>query len=531
MATETLIINPFCGLGKIVSGPRFVGRNDILATIKQRVLGVEFSNISIVGLPKIGKSSLVWECLMQNRRELIPQKTIIVYYQMGSTRTSFDFFKKLLAKTDDEFCDMYEDEKYSKYAQTIVDSAKNTDSFDELTDNLEHYYKKLRKWGYKVIVILDEFDHAQDIFELADFQELREISYEPESKICIVTCSRKTLSEIESNAKDGKLSNFARIFSDCPLKVFNEADVVQYWERVSSSFKADNEHKTLVEYLVGNHPWLMDVVNDYYFTHINDNLTSVDMLNGIKLSLMQGLDEMMSTLEKENLLNAAIQLVIGPYDDVTQLQVEKLLSYGFIRSVALDEKDKLFSGNRIGPEFGDRGYVCFSSFSTLDLYRRYYADVPYDKLWSETENSLRFLIKMYITERYVNWESDMSQYLSRNLPHRGFDMNRWEDNVQRLKNNMNDMIATFPTMRGNHIVDFTLTSQIFDIFIKCDWSWFGNVFLGERADWFRKFEHITKVRNPVAHNNPGDIRAEKDLAKTYCIEIQNSIADWRSKHQ
>lgn len=526
MATETLN-NPFSGYGVIVCGERCVGRKDAINTIRQRVLGQEFSNLSITGLPKIGKSSLAYHSLYRNRAELAKDKTIVVYYQLGSTRSSFDFFKKLLFKTDEQFEDFFErDEKYEKFILPMLEKARGMTDIEDLTDCVEKYYKKLRRWGYKIIVILDEFDKAQDIFELADFQELREISYEPENKICLVTCSRRTLDDIEQ--KVSTLSNFARIFTDCPLMMFDDSEIAEYWERVKESFPVENDYKNKINYLAGGYPWLMDVVNDYYFMHSAEQTSPDDKFNGVKLALMLGLDEMVSTLQKEDLLNAAIQLVIGPLYNVTKVQEQRLLQYGFIKSVPIDEKNRLFSGNQVGPAFGNEAFICFSDFCTLDLYRRYYADVPYFSIWGEIETKLRGLVKTYLAEKYsANWEVDMLNYLTSNPPYRGFDTTRWDANVQRLKRNMQDMISTFPAMRGNHIVDFTLTSQIFDIFIKWDWSWFGSVFIGDKAGWHSKFDHLSKVRNPVMHNNPGDIKADIDLAKQYCTEIDNAISTWR----
>lgn len=126
-----------------------------------------------------------------------------------------------------------------------------------------------------------------------------------------------------------------------------------------------------------------------YFANKDKSLTKEQKLNGVKLAIMLGLDDMVSTLSKEGLLNTAIQLVIGPYYDVTQVQKEKLLQYGFIKTVSVSQKNVLFSGNQIGPIIGDETFVCFSDFCTLDLYRRYYADVPYISTWSETETMLR----------------------------------------------------------------------------------------------------------------------------------------------
>lgn len=526
MATKTLN-NPFSGYGVIVCGERFVGRQDAINTIRQRVLGQEFSNLSITGLPKIGKSSLVYHSLYHNRAELVKDKTIVVYYQIGSTRSSFEFFKKLLFKTDEQFEEFFEeDERYQNYISPLLEKARMLTDIEDLTDYVEKYYKKLRRWGYKIIVILDEFDKAQDIFELADFQELREISYEPENKICLVTCSRKTLDDIEQ--KVGSLSHFARIFTDCPLRMFDSSEITEYWERVKESYPVDDEYKKSINYMAGGYPWLMDVVNDYFYMHSSEQVSSDDKYNGVKLALMLGLDEMVSTLQKEDLLNAAIQLVIGPYYNVTKVQEHRLLQYGFIKSVPIYEKNRLFGGNQVGPAFGNEAYVCFSEFCTLDLYRRYYADIPYFSTWGIIENKLRGLVKTYLSEKYSsNWESEMLDYLVSNPPYRGFDTNKWETNVQRLKRNMKDMVSTFPAMKGNHIVDFTLTSQIFDIFIKWDWSWFGSIFKGDKLTWHGKFDHLSKVRNPVMHNNPGDIKADIDLAKQYCTEIESAISTWR----
>ena len=51
--------NPFASAGTIVNGDLFVGRSVELTEVYNRVLGKNFGNLSIVGIPKIGKSSLM----------------------------------------------------------------------------------------------------------------------------------------------------------------------------------------------------------------------------------------------------------------------------------------------------------------------------------------------------------------------------------------------------------------------------------------------------------------------------------------
>lgn len=528
MAAETLT-NPFSiRYGTTVPEELYVCRPIEEAIINQRVLGTFFSNLSIVGLPKTGKSTLVLHCLVEQTQKLAENKTIVVYYQMGSTRSSLDFYKKIARKFDSSFALYYPDDtKYQSFVHPLIEDIRKSDTEEDVTDLLDDYFKRMRHLGYKQILILDEFDRSQEIFTFEDFQFLREISYEPKEKICIVTCSRKPLNDLEQKAPKEDLSVFSMTFKVCQVGMYDEQNINTYWDLTKKYWDYTEFHKTFVRYVAGNNPWLMDVVNDFLFEHSKITETA-ELLSGVNVSLMEGYDHLISVLNSESLLNAAVQLVVGPLFDVTPVQIEKLLKYGFLKNISKEQKKNIYNGVEFGPIVDGDAFVCFSDYCSWDFRRRYYANIPYVEIWNETENSLRKLIKVYLSERYTaNWEDEMRSYLTNNLPYRGFNVSAWQSNVQTLKDNMNDMISKFPTMRGNHIVDFTLTSQIFNIFIKWDWAWFGSVFWGQKMEWYNKFDHLTKVRNPVAHNNPGDIKAEMDLARRYCSEIKNAIQNWQ----
>ena len=70
--------NPFSDYGTIVEGERFIGRKNEIASIHSRVLGNNYGNLSIVGLPRIGKSSLVWNALLIQKSHLLSTRKIIV---------------------------------------------------------------------------------------------------------------------------------------------------------------------------------------------------------------------------------------------------------------------------------------------------------------------------------------------------------------------------------------------------------------------------------------------------------------------
>lgn len=524
MAIKSLI-NPFADFGGIVFGDRFIGRKEAIQQINQRVLGKSYGNLAIMGLPRIGKSSLAWQSIMIHKEELIKDRTIPMFYETGSCMSSEFFFKKMVLTAFNELEFVCDDEKFIRLlSETVKAISNNYDIF-----NIQKFFRLIKRLDYKLIYIFDEFDSVQSIFDKSDFQMLRELSYNPETDICLVTCSRKTIEDIE--IKDGAISNFAGIFKDLRLSVFNKEEVKEYWEHFSKSWKPDDDYKLAISYYTGNHPWIMDRLNYKMFTlDITSDLFR--KFDDVKLELMEILDNIVSTIEKENLLNAAIQLIVGPLYDVNSKQIEKLLKYGFIRKVSIQYKECLFDGLKVGPYWDDYAYICFSDYATLDFYRRYYANVPYVSLWSETENLLRTCIKDFISSEFSDsWEKDLEYYIHNNLPFPTFKIDKWEQNLNTLKINRNKMVSNFPNMSGNHLVDFTLTAQIFDIFIRPAKYWFNNhIFTGDWNTWNNKFEFLTKVRNPVAHNNiPQYIQEEIRVATQYCQEISAQIKEWQKE--
>ena len=66
--------NPFASYGNIVYGERFIGRKDALRIFQNRIIRPrEAGNLAIIGLPRIGKSSLVYKALIERKKELVAQ--------------------------------------------------------------------------------------------------------------------------------------------------------------------------------------------------------------------------------------------------------------------------------------------------------------------------------------------------------------------------------------------------------------------------------------------------------------------------
>lgn len=527
MATESLS-NPFSDFGSIVFGQRFVGRERALKVIEQRVLGNNFGNLAIMGLPRIGKSSLAWQGIMTKKEELLKKKIVPVFFQTGSCRDARSFFIQIVLCLHDEMqIEFSDDEKYAKVTSQILQDLPDAD-IDSFTLLIMKYFKFVKRLGYKVIYILDEFDSVQKIFDVAEFQLLRELSYNPETKLCLVTCSRKTIQEIE--AKNGAISNFYGTFKDLRLGMFDDVDMQAYWSRIPSKEQLTETYRNIVEYYVGRHPYLLDLFNDFCFRtdsfNIEDN--SNNILAELKLELWHQLKSIIDTLTHENIFDKAIQLILGPVYNVTKIEEEKLLKYEFIRVVDNESKMNLL-GRLVGAKIEQGSYVCFSDYYTQLLDQTYIADIDYWPLWTDTEKKMRELIKIYVKESYsADWETEIVAKFG-DEDKRIENKVMWIDKFNRLLDTRKSYKRNFPSASSD-LIDYTLTRDMYDVFMAKAWDWFGKVFADRQKDWAAKFNYLAEIRNPMAHNNREFISQEQiNKATDYCNEIVRTITEWEAK--
>lgn len=523
MATQSLI-NPFADYGGIVYGSRFVGREKELATIEQRVLGPLYGNLAIMGLPRIGKSSLAWQGVMTHKDALVKDNTIPIFFQVGGCDSSRTFFKQLVILLDEELSIVCTDSRYEKFAVPTKEIILSIKDSAEFNIQIQKYFKLVKRLGFKCIFILDEFDSVEEFFDVADFQLLRELSYNPETKICLLTCSRKTIQEIE--AKNGAISNFYGTFSEIRLGMFNEEEIVQYWSRVSEYPEVTEKYKSDAVFYVGYHPYLLDVYNDYCFRNSVfdlDDVSSINKLDEIRLQLWHQFKTIQDTLSQENLLNKAIQLVLGPIYDVNRIQEEKLLKYQFIRIVDNEYKMHVL-GRLIGFSNQGRTYVCFSDYFTKVFDQDHTESVDYWPLWTDTEKMIRRLIKTFICENYTaDWETEMQAKY-------GISQD-WQNKFDGLLKTRRSSMSLFPNA-SNNLIDYTMSRDMYDVFMSKEWGWFGKVFPGQKKDWAKIFTYLADIRNPIAHNNKEFISQEQIVMATeYCDQIIRSIGEWEAKDE
>lgn len=495
--------NPFADYGGIVTGERFVGRKKEIEVIKNRLLGNFYGNIAIEGLPRIGKSSLAWNSIFTQKDDLVTKKIIPIWVPFGEYNSLINVFYDVLFEIEELLSNGHEKIEALQSIKTKIDLS-NSDL--EKRRYIKRYFKLLRTNGYRVIIVFDEFDNAANVLELQDFQFLRELSYNIESKIGLLTISRKTIQELEPD--NGALSNFYQIFTELRLKLFSNDDLESYWKRIEQfSIEVNLKYKGQTKIYCGAHPYLLDVLNHEVFNNISQ--TDVDLettfskiVNDVRLKLFNEYEAILNLMFFEGLSDKLMQVIIGPVYDISQRDVERLLKYDII-----------------GVQ-NDKNYSCFSDYFNdyLSLKSR---EIDIWPLWSDVEEEVRSLIKEYLLINFgESWEIGYEKK---------FKQKKSDAFLLTKKEIQNRNKSLFGDKASDHLVDYTYPMEMFDRFIAIDWEWFSKIFIGQKSSWNLMFQHLGKIRNPLAHNNPNFLSdSDKNLAEGYCKMILSKINDWKS---
>ena len=499
-------LNPFSDYGGIVKGGRFIGRRPHIEIIQSRLLGEDsFGNLAIMGLPRVGKSSLAWNALMIHKEELRSRKVIPIWLSFGEYVNLFECIENVMLEISESLVSHGDDT--IKLEECRIGLKKRTSRIEKRRF-IKKYFRLLKIGGYRLLLIFDEFDNAKKILKLHDFQFLRELSYNPETKIGILTISRKSIKEIEPD--EGVLSNFYQIFTDLNLDLYDSSDIDLYWARVSSfGVSVSEEYKDVVNEFVGRHPFLLDVLNYEVFNNIDES--GVDLkdviknsMDKVKLKLYNEYESIITLMGHEHLDRMMSQMIVGPVYDISQRDIQRLLKFGIVIPHTND------SYQAFAPSFGN--YLEIKS-QQINIW----------PLWNEVEVEVRELIKSQLFEKYgENWEVGYrKEFKNKDGKVDVLDGNQYS---QGLIKERDRSIRLFGSLASNHLIDYSLPRQMFDYFLSKDWPWYRKVLGRQKNDWKPVFEHLAKIRNPLAHNNPNFLSSsDKSIAEGYCKKILDLI--------
>ena len=493
--------NPFSDYGKIVRGERFIGRKQIINAIESRIIQpVNPGNLVIIGVHRIGKSSLAYKTIVEQRDKLINKKILPIWKGLSSYDDSLDFFYSLI----DEF--VGEMEELNWLTERIQRSADRALETNATWDRIKRFFREVQNAGYGVLFILDEFDHARTLFKgETAFQRLRELADYPDYRLSLVLTSRRSIRDIEFSA--GSSSPFHNIFQVQRLTMFNDEDLEIYFSRFSAiGIPTSDVDKERVLFYCGTHPYLLEMLGWEIvegFRQNQEQKIDVDKAaNAVLQSIFGHYDDMIRLLREDGTLNKLIQILFGPVIDVKQTDVTELQNYGLIKPT----------------ENGT--YTAYSEHfhDYLKLHERSAEfDTDLWPLWRNTEKALREVIT---TTMFAIHGNEWIQKLEEGRPNLKSIFDECRKAQQKEERSFGDRASL-------NLIDFTYPADLFTI-ICARGLWephFKLIFGHNPSHWEHRKQLLARCRNPLAHNRSEVLQAhELTIIEGYCEEILSILS-------
>lgn len=484
--------NPFANYGNIVCSDRFIGRKDDLKIIENRIIRPkEAGNLAIIGVPRIGKSSLIYKAIMERKNELTAQNLLPIWINLATFNQTPHFFCSMVTSCVDEMEKLsWIDEVIRRSAQRVLDDRQ---SQRDKYSRIQRFFENVRQAGHRILFILDEFDHARYLFrgDISGFQKLRELSYRPEWRVTFITTSRRSIREIELQSR--AISTFAETFRTHYLQMFKDEDIQEYLKKLSSvSLSITPKDKNRIDFYCGGLPYLLEMLG-YEIVEMFREEQKVDVdeaAHRVEQSFVDHYDHVVELLREDGSLNKLLQILFGPVVDVKQTDVDKLMRYGLIKP------------SPQGVYVGFSEHFC----SFLNMVQR---EVDLWPIWSDTEKTLRDIITDTMLSHYGE---DWIVKLEKARPKLKVIFDRCREAQQREE-------KSFSSRASRNLIDFTYPQDLFAI-IFAEWNTFKSVFGKDKNYWQQRAQLLAKIRNPLAHNRDEILEDyERQIVEGYYKEI------------
>ena len=481
--------NPYADFGGTVTGKRFLGREVELRAIANRIFGAGgFGSIAVIGLPRIGKTSLVSEAIRRAQADRVWQRVVVVRSNVGTADSVDGLFRFLIEDLADR---LPENElRDNLVSKTITDAlASSAIGFGEV----RAVFRAVRRADIRAVCVLDEFDAGRRVFENTPqcFHWFRELCSNPEFKAAVVIVAKRRLQDVARLA--GHESDYwANVLMTLPLRPLSERDIQQFFSRLQKEGVELNRGERIEALaLCGGHPYLLDAFAYHAWDRVEQGgQVSLEWIRATCGMLFRDYFEQVSTvLDDGPILSKTVQAFVGPQWDITTADADALCELG----IALRD---------------DTGVLrCFSRAFEEHL-RVVERSIDVWPLWRETELALRKVLELRLENKFgSDWPDPFCKAHSKQ---------------SQLINSCRRKRATeqkrFGARAEASLLSYTYPKDLYDLMIT-DWTSLGKPLLGrDKQTWALKFDVLSKVRTPLAHNRPVS-DAERSQAKGICQEI------------
>lgn len=495
-------------IGGQALGKSFIGRRDLLKKFKDLYLKNKKVTRAIIGITRIGKTSFVKQVFKDFSSDVL-----IIEENLNEWSTYHElwqdicgqillFIKKNLDNFDDDvaeiICDLehieQEDMKWVKFNRKIKDI------FEYLNDN-----------DVRTIMVLDEFDNAQNIFNegTKHFELFRILFTDSKYNISAVTISRRQLSDIEGTTYMS--STFHGILDPLYFNGFNDDDLKEYYEVFKNNgIELSDIRRSQIEYYAGNMPFLLSIVGHYVIESykFNQNSDISYIVENKCKAINDYYRDCIKHLERDKNLTKLLPFTIGPNINVTQNDRDEMINLGYLkvinnRYIAISEHFMTFLKTKINNNTWDniinletaiKIIIANQLVKLVDSYMIYGSDLK--------QIEYEILIK---TPRIT--EKDLSRYSAyiKNT------YNTWEINADYI-----DVMSLADCVK---IIDFKY-ENIFKKFFNDK----------DKKEVIYQLEKCGIARNPIAHGHEFYINeSDRAMINSYCDNFLKVFRDTAQK--
>lgn len=501
--------------GTVATGGQFLGRKKDVEKII-RFFYEEHKNVAVVGLPRIGKTSIA-ERVCEKMAESIAlkeEKAVILMRDLAS-ETSFESYWQSI------ILHLYETLQEKGLTHRVLD--REYEYFEQAADSLpynllkphaERFLSRLKKMGIQVFLIIDEFDAAVEKFhrERYYYEFFRDIASSNDYSVRILLVSRQLIKQIEANAYGN--STLFGIFDDVSIRPFNQEDMQEYDRCMKENGcpLSDEMHQRL-DYYAGHNPYLLAILGDRLLDASSTAPSaSVDAIyKKICPKFFEYFEALMHQMDRDDNLVHIQEIIIGPRYTITKTDIDTLESMGYLshRQITNSQGGKEEVWEVVSELFA--GYMRLNSFKPV---------------WTELSEAHMLLMKLlheYLPKLYgfPKRPSYSPLEFNRFLEEAGSALcTPVYRNFIKKNKRCYDRDTTFVD-----VARISALAQEFKRFWDNSEYGFRDVFGGESyAAWNDCFVRLEDSRNACAHDHP-DFLSEDDIKETNrcCQRVKKAL--------
>ena len=238
MDTQQLILNrnPFAAPTEEAIGADFIGRKSVLKEMHKYVINADkISNYHIVGLPRIGKSSLLKAFKAMVLENHYSHDLVVFYISLDECNSPNDMWRIIGKGIRKELKKQFRScDKYTNFIDEL--------EFEDVNENkIDYEYvcsvaRCMKASGFLGLILIDEFDNFSTIATKGTVGQVRTLFSGSEFGLRAVVASRRMVERIEKEVEGALNSNVSILaptfINGYKLKAFNEDDMKDYWATV-----------------------------------------------------------------------------------------------------------------------------------------------------------------------------------------------------------------------------------------------------------------------------------------------------------